>query len=250
MIVLICEKCGGHDFVEENGVFVCQSCGAKHIPEDTKKTTDQTETSKKLSNLYERARKSIEVNDLTHAAEYYKQILDEDPSNWEAYFYTYLGEFTSFTNAQAPNVARKLGNTLPSACDMAVADCDDEEALKRLDIISKHLSNRLVGIADGAAALLHQHENYFIFSAAGKVHNDLYRKLRPLVVETICACSDTFSAIDNKLLTIFKERNLTSKPEYNSILLYLRASWYNMINKKFAPTSDVKEYLISAEYIV
>ena len=122
--------CGGSNLQKEEGVFVCKDCGCKYTTDEAKKLmvddgndngdngSVQSVNDTKLNNLYERARKSLEIDDLQHAAEYFKQILDEDPNDWEAYFYSYLGEFTSFTNAQAGTVAEKLSRTIPPAYDV------------------------------------------------------------------------------------------------------------------------------------
>lgn len=34
---LTCEMCGSKDFVKEDGLFVCQSCGIKYTIEEAKK---------------------------------------------------------------------------------------------------------------------------------------------------------------------------------------------------------------------
>ena len=114
MKVILCEMCRSNDLIKQDGYYVCQHCGTKYTLEEAKKLMVEIDSSKKTANLYERARKSLEVDDLEHAAEYYKQILDEIPNDWEAYFYSYLGETTSFTNAQAGGVAAKLGKTIPT----------------------------------------------------------------------------------------------------------------------------------------
>jgi transcription elongation factor Elf1 len=70
----VCEMCGNSDLIKQDEFFVCQYCGTKYEPEVAKKLMVEVDNSKQLANLYERARKSIEVDDLEHAAEYYKQI--------------------------------------------------------------------------------------------------------------------------------------------------------------------------------
>ena len=35
---MICEVCGESDFLKENGVFVCQTCGMKYSLAESKKT--------------------------------------------------------------------------------------------------------------------------------------------------------------------------------------------------------------------
>lgn len=38
---LTCEICGGTDFIKQNGVFVCQSCGCKYSAEEAKRMTSE-----------------------------------------------------------------------------------------------------------------------------------------------------------------------------------------------------------------
>ena len=66
---VVCEMCGSTDLIKEDGIFVCQNCGMKYTADDAKKMMIEVDNSKKMSNLYERARKSLEVDDLEHAAE-------------------------------------------------------------------------------------------------------------------------------------------------------------------------------------
>ena len=42
MAQLTCEICGATNFVKEDGVFVCKSCGAKYTPDEARKTLNNT----------------------------------------------------------------------------------------------------------------------------------------------------------------------------------------------------------------
>ena len=163
-----CELCGSGDFVKENDMFVCQYCHTKYSVADAKKLfvecVVKIDESDKVANLYDRARKSLEVDDLKHAAEYYKEILDRNPNDWEAYFYSYLGEYTNYTNGEAAAVSQKLGRTLPTAYDMAIADCSAEEANERIKTITKRAVERLAGIMMGAFNLISEYEGYNPFT--------------------------------------------------------------------------------------
>lgn len=246
---MVCEMCGGTDLQKEDGVFVCKSCGCKYSIEEAKKMMVEVDNTKKLANLYERARKSLEVDDLEHAAEYYKQILDENPNDWEAYFYSYLGEFTSFTNAQAGGVADKLGSTIPSAYDMAIADCDVAEAIERIKTITTKTSDRLVGIASTGAALLRQYEGGNILSPAGKVHSNLYSQIRPTAVNTIASCVLAYDPLEKKLEEIINGDKGITKEAIKESLLYMRRARYAISDMTFSPAAGTTEHLIKAELI-
>lgn len=246
---ITCEMCGSTDFMKQDGFFVCQSCGCKYSVEDAKKLMSEVENSKKMANLYERARKSIEVDDLKNAAEYYKEILDENPNDWEAYFYSYLGEITTFTNAQAGWVAAKLGNTIPSAYDMAIQTDDVNEIAERLNTITDKTTARLLGIASSGAALLRQYEGGNVFSPAGKVNSDMYARMRDIAVNTISNCVVAFNPLEAKLEKIAKSDIKISDSVINKCLLTIRRTRFNIANWEFSPTFSTKEKLIKQELI-
>lgn len=248
MKAIVCEMCNSHDFKKADGLFVCENCGTKYSIEEAKKLMIEIDNSKKMSNLYERARKSLEVDDLEHAAEYYKQILDENPDDWEAYFYSYLGETTSFTNAQAASVALKLGSTIPAAYDMAVATGNEEEIAERVKLISEKTAVRLTGIALTAAALLKQYEGGNILSPVGKVHYDMYKNLRPTAGNTVANCVVAFDPLLEKLEELRKAGKISDDVYDDSALALLRVA-YNTANMTFSPAAGLTEKLIKNEVI-
>ena len=69
MKAIVCEMCGGHELLKEDGVFVCQHCGTKYSPEEARKlmiegpvdvsgSTVKIDKSDELKNLYELARRA------------------------------------------------------------------------------------------------------------------------------------------------------------------------------------------------
>ena len=249
MQAIKCEMCGSTDFVKQDGLFVCQHCGVKYTVDEAKKFMVEIDMTKKLANLYERARKSLEVDDLTHAAEYYKQILDENPSDWEAYFYSYLGEFTTFTNAQASSVALKLGDTIPPAYDMAIADCDPAEAQERIKVMSNKVSARILGIATTAYNLMRQYEGGG-FGPAGNVHRSLYSKMRPMAVNTVCACLDALNKVYDKVETIYKSETEMDKKALADVLLGISRIRYSIADHQYSPSLGVTERFIKREFLL
>ena len=65
MALISCPECGKQfsDMAQS-----CPNCGYPVAP-DSQANRSQDSNSKKITNLYERARKSLEVEDLEHAAE-------------------------------------------------------------------------------------------------------------------------------------------------------------------------------------
>ena len=121
---IACELCGSNEFVKEDGMFVCQSCGTKYTVEEAKKlmiegTVEVTGTVKvdnqaKVSNLLILARRAKEANDSKTAAQYYQQLLLEDPDNWEAAFYTIFYDAHNNKIAQIGAAANRVSNSLTS----------------------------------------------------------------------------------------------------------------------------------------
>lgn len=121
---IACELCGSNEFVKEDGMFVCQSCGTKYTVEEAKKlmiegTVEVTGTVKvdnqaKVSNLLILARRAKETNDSKTAAQYYQQLLLEDPDNWEAAFYTIFYDAHNNKIAQIGAAANRVSNSLTS----------------------------------------------------------------------------------------------------------------------------------------
>ncbi len=247
---IVCEMCESTDLVKEEGMYVCQECGAKYSVEEAKKMMVEVEgDSQKLQNMYERARKSLEVDDLKNAAGYYKEILDEKPNDWEAYFYSYLGETTSYSNNEAPSVASKLGKTLPPALDMAIKDCSKEEAAKRINTILEKSAERFAGVAAGAKGLLGDYESGSVFSAKGRVSGDLYNKLKPLAANTLGACVLGMSEIDDKVVEIVNGDNEITKDDILEKWKLFRRARYNISDMTFSPSSGMTERFIKAELI-
>lgn len=94
---LVCEMCGSNDLIKQDGVFVCQYCGAKYSVEEARKMmvegtvevqgTVKIDVSDELKNLYQIARRAKDDNNGENASKYYDMILVKDPNSWEASFY-------------------------------------------------------------------------------------------------------------------------------------------------------------------
>ena len=92
-----CELCGSIELIKQEGVYVCQHCGAQYSIEEAKKLMIdgvvevtgklKLDSSEKLANLYKIARRAKNDDNAENAAKYYDQILIEDPDSWEATFY-------------------------------------------------------------------------------------------------------------------------------------------------------------------
>jgi len=81
MKILVCEKCGGSDFLEQNGFRICRYCNSMYSlgTEDTLPRISSISLSDDIKMLLQKCR-----NDPANAPRYASLILDIDPSNKEA----------------------------------------------------------------------------------------------------------------------------------------------------------------------
>lgn len=118
MKAMVCEMCGSHDLVKQDGMYVCQSCGTKYSTEDAKKLLIEVsgevkiDTSEELNNLYEIARRAKDDNNSESAQKYYDMILVKDPKSWEAQFYSVYYRCSQCKIGQIENAAITLANSL------------------------------------------------------------------------------------------------------------------------------------------
>ena len=87
-----CEMCGSNDVIKKDGYYVCEACGTKYTVEEARKLlvegTVKIDNSNRANNLLELARRAKQSNDVDGAAKYYSQVVEIEPNNWEAYFYS------------------------------------------------------------------------------------------------------------------------------------------------------------------
>lgn len=85
---LVCEMCGGKELVKQDGIFVCQSCSTKYSVEEAKKMMVTIDNSGKVENALKSARRAMENKSYEQAEKFYNIVLEEEPENWEATFYS------------------------------------------------------------------------------------------------------------------------------------------------------------------
>ena len=90
MNAITCELCGSNDVVKQGDYFVCQHCGTKYSLEDAKKLlgTVKIDKTDELEKNFKNARRARTTFDWTLAEKYYDLIVQEEPENAEALFYS------------------------------------------------------------------------------------------------------------------------------------------------------------------
>lgn len=90
MQALKCELCGSNDIAKQEGFFVCQHCGTKYSPDETKKIT--VESTIKINNLDSAqnylvlARNALKANNYRDAEYYSNKVLEIQPKAGTAWF--------------------------------------------------------------------------------------------------------------------------------------------------------------------
>lgn len=98
MIKFVCSACGGNDLVKQGDFFVCQYCGVKYTPDDVHKMiiegtvdvqgTVKIDNSSLIEKCLQNARNAKMRGDWTEAEKYYSMVVENDPANSEAVFYS------------------------------------------------------------------------------------------------------------------------------------------------------------------
>ena len=159
---IVCEMCGGNEFVKTDGMMVCQACGTKYTVEEAKKmmiegtvdvsgSTVKVDQAEELNNLYILARRAKDTNNYGDAQKYYEQLVVKDPNSWEANFYAVYYQSMNCKIAQIQNAAITLSN-----CEGAVLQLikdnvsDPQEQVKAVDEMGASLIRISRVLYDGA----------------------------------------------------------------------------------------------------
>lgn len=126
MKAIVCEMCGSHDVVKQDGLYVCQTCGTKYSVEDAKKlmveiegpvdvsgSTVKVDDSESTEKILQLARRAASEGNSGNAAKYYEMVALSRPDDWEAGFYTVYYQASCCKIAEIAGAASRVNNTLP-----------------------------------------------------------------------------------------------------------------------------------------
>lgn len=134
MAQFVCELCGGNSIVKQGDMFVCQGCGTQYTVEqarqmmniDAASPVPASNSNEKLENLYNLARRAKEDENDENAAKYYEMIMLEDPSSWEASFYTVYYSAMKCKIAEIYSAATKVEKTIKTVFRLISENVTDE----------------------------------------------------------------------------------------------------------------------------
>lgn len=160
---LKCEMCGSTDLMKQDGVFVCQYCGAKYSVEEAKKMmvevegtvdvkgTVKVDQSNRTQNFYQLARMDIDKKGCGNAQRYYEGVLLEEPTSWEAQFFVEYIKCWNANTTELRSSSIAFSNCLDSILNLiktCVDDIDEQrKALETLCDRSEKIFDRLVSSA-------------------------------------------------------------------------------------------------------
>jgi len=152
-----CELCGSNQLIKQDGVYVCQHCGTKYTAEEAKKMmidgvvevtgSVKLDSSEKLTNLYQIARRAKNDNNAESAAKYYDMILIEDPTSWEATFYVVYFKALECKIAYIQSAAISVNNCVDTVLELIKdnvnGEAEQEDAITEVSIRVIDISNML-----------------------------------------------------------------------------------------------------------
>lgn len=177
---ITCEMCGSTDLIKKDGIFECQSCGTKYSVEEAKKmmvegtvdvsgSTIKVDSTDRLNNLYQLARRARDAENSNTAAKYYNDILMENPNDWEAAFYSAYYSAMNCKIAEIGNAAITFGNSINGILKLIKDDasiekkeCYEEVVLRAKLLHQMYKSNILSsskGYSDPGYALEFMHKH-------------------------------------------------------------------------------------------
>lgn len=239
---ITCELCGSAEVVKQDGVFVCQSCGAKYTLDEAKqllkdvpsneaedietkskpkkrvakKTSEQNDllhsvdgSEVELNKLYTLARRAVDENTLEDGIKYYEKILREKPDDWEARFYVAYCRAGSCRVGDIVKVSNSLQKTIEPVLKKIKSSCSVSDAKANARVVYKKTSGMAVLLYNnGLAHWQGRHgesigdDNLYTFNSA----KDFCRAARTLMFTLGESLQKVFgSALSSQVVSAMKD---------------------------------------------
>ena len=154
MAIISCPECGKQ--VSDRAVS-CPECGYPISAPAAPAAAPVHNGAEEVEKLLVLARRARESSDSTNARKYYDQILDKDPGNWEAIFYSVYYEAMSCKIMHISSAANSVANCIYSTF-AAISDLSSES--EQDDAITTVISSACV-IANVFVSSAVNHYNQF-----------------------------------------------------------------------------------------
>lgn len=144
MKTLTCKMCGSTQLIEENGMYLCQSCGTKYSASelDDRNKTDETPSPEILKEEVETQEEIKRLRALVKDDySLWSRILELDDGDWESYYYCYCNSILFYKNGSAKSIStsynqerfgRKLSRVFEKLKDRASSDSEVKMCIKEV----------------------------------------------------------------------------------------------------------------------
>ena len=230
---LVCEMCSGNDFLKQDGMFVCQSCGTKYTVEEARKmmiegtvdvsgSTVKIDDGGRLEKLFTSARRARDDGNWESAQKYYEMILVDDPNSWEAIFYSTYSASMQTNIAGISNAILKVRNCLTSVFTEIKNNVPAEEQ----DSAIREVVDQTYSIAAMMSVSAENHYN--------GISQDIKAQYTGECQGRIQNCFDTILRAGDKILDIFGEEKIElARNAYKiGVKAYLNRGWFFFDNLK------------------
>ncbi len=210
MAIISCPECGKQ--VSDRAVS-CPDCG---FPINTEAATPlQVDNSKEIEKLIILARRARESSDSKNAKKYYDQILEKDPGNWEAMFFSVYFEASECKILYISSAANSVANSIYSTFS-AIADLkSEEEKESALDtVISSAVAISLMLVS---GAISHYNQFPTTNNAFGECSN------------RVVSSGNIYAEIVESLKKVFPEKKerIATQQKVRVTFMINNSKWYN-----------------------
>ncbi len=119
---MVCEMCGSKDFVKQDGLYACQHCGCKYLPEEAKKVYEiayeaEADGISVCEQLLERGNTYLKLEDYKSAQDIFKEFITKYPHKrigYEKYFTAISENFAEYFvyDLADPNTKAEINNII------------------------------------------------------------------------------------------------------------------------------------------
>ena len=235
MQAMVCELCGSNDIVKQGGVYVCQHCGTKYSVEEARKLLGvvQIDKSKDTQNYLTLARRAKSENNSTNAAKYYDMVLQNDPTNWEAYFYQVYFQAMGCRIMEIEGAANRVFRNIPQTMALIKEHVDNSQQKAAVH----EVIDSSVIIAELFSSAAKEHYEKF------KTTNSAYEEYGPRLTSALLIYDGLEISIDQFFKNMPDELVRVKKLHIDHYCRYIKDLNESVIKKKIKKLeADIKQY--------
>ena len=219
MQAMKCEICGSNEIVKQEGLFVCQHCGTKYSIEEAKKLigTVKIDKSDETQKFLVLARRAGEEKNYIDANKYYERVMQEDPDNWEAYFYQRYYQVLSASKSDLDTLGRSFPNSMATFVRQVATDESISDKLSAL----REMRTKCITLADHLFDVYKETKANVLGAGGGT--RWMFEKFRDAVQDQFPQYTDFISQLNVDAQTYTKKVQDYTAARGNSELARLKA---------------------------